>query len=151
MTKTHTTLTVDSDLLTRAKRLGINISGELNEFLRLKLARINNNPKKIDLILEKKQLKKVEKQLEILKIEQKSILDTIKIVEKDIEKKELKKLEEEKKKIEEQKTCAICKTKILEWEDSEELEDGRFIHSNVSSHYCIRIAYRKGLKFKRKK
>lgn len=34
MTKTHTTLTVDSDLLEKAKKLHTNISGEFNAFLR---------------------------------------------------------------------------------------------------------------------
>ena len=108
MTKTHTTLSLDMEVLEGVKALNINISGEVNDFLRRLIARDEQNIHQINIELERISLEKAEKQL-------KKWQNMFKIAQNRIEKweemqqnREKERLEKEKRDIEASKKCINC-------------------------------------------
>jgi len=144
MVKIHTTITIDPDIFSKAKTLNFNISGEFEEFLKMKITQITNSSTEIDILLNKKQLKDVEKHLLKLQIEQKNLIDSIEISYKKGEIKEKERLQKIKEKIEKTRKCAICGEELLVTEKKEILLDGRFVHSSLNKG-CYQTALERKL------
>ena len=53
MTKTHTTVSVDNELIEKARKLRINVSGCLNDYLAIAVARESENVEGINISMEK--------------------------------------------------------------------------------------------------
>lgn len=113
MAKAHTTLTIDNETLERAKKMNINISGSLQEYLEMLIARESKDIDKINIELERRKLKKAKEEREDINLKIKEYETNIANYEEYIKKQEDKKLQEEKEKIELLKTCINC-NKILE-------------------------------------
>ena len=109
MGKTTITITVDSDVIDEIRQLRINISGEINDFLRSILARYNEDVEGINIRLERIELDKAMKKLSQWQTTVKATQARIERWESLQTEKEKVKLEEQKEAIESANRCDICK------------------------------------------
>ena len=111
--KTHTTLTIDFEVMEKAKGLSLNISQECENFLR---NRVNNFRKDLNfydlklLLLKKDKVSKVlgEKQAELRNIE-----EQIHSINEKAKEEEEKRLQLEKEALEKEKLCVVCLKPVL--------------------------------------
>lgn len=114
MGKTHTTLSIDEDYRRQAREMGLNLSETLNDALTLRFAQITGNSAKISEEIEKKRLKKAQKELEKWQFEAKNAQKNLEILQKSLEEAKEKELLDQKAAIEELKTCINCKNQTQE-------------------------------------
>lgn len=106
--KGHTTLTVDTDLVEEAKRLGINLSANFNDMLKSLVNKETQSVDSIDLELEVLKKKKLSAKLIIIQTELKVCIDKINTYNAVIEKRKQDDLLKEKEAIEKTTKCINC-------------------------------------------
>lgn len=115
--KTHTTLTVDAEVIEKARAIGINISGEFNDFLINRFNQKTENIEGINIQIERKTLEKAQKEANKLAIIIRNCQENIQRWEEMKEKKDQEVLQKEKDRIEANKKCQNCGS-ILEGKKS---------------------------------
>lgn len=148
MGKSNLTLSIDSEVVNSIRNLSINTSKEVNNFLKLLIKQRTGDIDGLNL----QKLEEEYKELETRMLEKKLKLDNlsteIEIIKKRQEQKKIKDYEEQKKRIEDLKKCYICGEAILDNEKKAKLENGRYIHSDLSTRECYRTAlFEKKLQF----
>jgi len=134
MVKTHTTLSINAQVLEEAKLIISNISGEFEEFLRLRVSTSKGDSTTASLILLEKELEKEIKTLDKLNISIRMKKDKIELIKKDVEAKEVNRIKNEKLMAEKVMKCVLCgvtiegQKKELAYEDDE----GRKFYHHVS-------------------
>lgn len=123
MAKTHTTVTVDVDVLESARALRINISGEFNDFLKALLNQYNEDVDGINVRLERINLEKAIKKNQYWQSTIKECQAKIEKWEQRHKEKEEERLKKEKEEIENSKKCLNC---------------GRVIEGEMKSHEFIK-------------
>lgn len=106
--KTHTTLTIDAELLERAKSLGINISGAFNEYLAGYIQQQTQDVAGINIELEKIKRNKITAKITTLQSELKVCEKNIEVWNLAKEKEEEQRLQEEKERIDLVNRCSNC-------------------------------------------
>lgn len=140
MVKTHTTVTVDIELVEEARRLNINVSGAFNEFLEGLLAKYNEDVEGINIRLERIRITKLTNQLNHIQTQLKNGQSLIARWEKIQQDKEENKLQEEKETIENAMKCINC-GKIME----EQMKSHKFNKGHVC-HSCFMSASKESIK-----
>jgi protein-arginine kinase activator protein McsA len=112
--KTQINITLDTDVLEKARQLQLNISGECSNFLRNRVnsARKDLNSFDIQLLqIKKEKLSKKfsESQAELLEVD-----NQISQIELKVKEEEERKLQLEREAIEKEKTCLFCHTALVE-------------------------------------
>lgn len=108
MGKQTITITVDSDVIEEIRQLKINISGEVNSYLKALLARYNEDIDGINIELEKIELDKALKKLFQWQTTTKNIQLRIEKWEELQKVKKEKELQKERETIEQSKSCLNC-------------------------------------------
>lgn len=108
MAKTHTTLTIDSEILEQAKSLNINISGALSDYLGSLIAKYEEDIEGINIRLERINLEKALKKLSHWQMTVKQCQAKIEKWEEIQKQKEEDQLQKEKEEIENAKKCIHC-------------------------------------------
>lgn len=116
MTKIHTTICIDEDLIKECKHLGFNVSGECNEFLKKRILTEKEDKdgitlEQINIALTKANNAKIKADLEV-----QSLLRQKEQMEEMMQKKKEDELRIQKEKIEAAKKCINCKGNL---EDAE--------------------------------
>ncbi len=106
--KTHVCISLDSEIHNQFKALSLNLSKEVEDYLRVFLAKKEGNPTKIDLELEKKREKQVKTQLNLLKIEFSNIQKRIRLYESNLEEQKIRELKKEKERLDKIIKCNNC-------------------------------------------
>jgi len=130
--KSIISVSVDSELIKRARELNFNISGTFNDFLKNMIAIETEDIDGINLEIEQKELTKNEKILaKYQKIVQKS-RERIQKIQQQRDEKEQERLMKEKEKIEKAKKCRYCLIDISTFDDSktQKLKDGTICCKN---------------------
>lgn len=109
MTKAHTTLTLDIDIIEKCKALQINISGECQKFLEKVVNTYQNDIEGVNLELLNIEIVRLKNQKMKIDMELQNKLRTKEMLEEIIKKKEETKLQEEKEQIENANRCDNCK------------------------------------------
>jgi len=124
MTKSHTTLTVDSELVDKAKKMGINMSKALNDYLKRliidqeeDLEGVNYELLSIDILKLQNSINQQQAML-TSKIKQKEQ------IQEQIEKNKTEELEADKKRIEDAKKCLNCGKLLDERQKSHKFTNG---------------------------
>ena len=124
MAKTTTCVTIDTDLIEKAKRHNINISGSMNELLHTMLAKKEGDVDGINIELERIKKGKLLKQLQEMHADLKVTEMKIEEYEKNLSEKVEKDLKEEKERIESSKKCINCGKQLIEDSDKKEFKSG---------------------------
>jgi len=125
MAKTHTTLSIDNQILQEAKLIINNISGEFEDFLRMRISNIKGDTTTTNLLLLEKELSKEENALNKISISVKTKRENLQLLKTHIEKQEIKRITAEKEKAEAVLKCVLCggsiegEKKELAYTDSE--------------------------------
>lgn len=129
MAKQTITITVDSDIIEEIRQLKINISGEINEYLKAILARYNEDLEGINIKLENIALEKAIKKLNHWQSEVKNIQTRITKWEDSQKTKKEEELKKEKQKIENTKKCINCGRILQEGNKFKEFTKGKVCYS----------------------
>jgi len=129
MTKTHTTLTIDGEVLDKAKALQINISGEFQKFLEKMVMTYESDVEGINLELLNIELAKLKTNKMKIDMELQSKLRTKEMLENIIKQKDEERLKQEKEAIENAKKCINCGRTIEEGNTSHKFGKGIVCHS----------------------
>jgi len=106
--KTHTTLTIDIDVLQQAKLIVNNMSGEFEQFLKLRIANIKGDSSTSSLILLEKELSKEINTLDKINASVRSKREQIELLKKKIEEQEVKRINKEKETAQKVLRCVLC-------------------------------------------
>ena len=109
MSKTHTTLTIDQDILDKAKAMQLNISGEFQKFLDKLILTYNHNIEGVNLELLNIEIIKLKNTKIKIDMELQTKLRQKEVMEEVIKKKEEDELKQQKENIEKQSQCQQCK------------------------------------------
>ena len=129
MRKGHTTLTIDNDVIEKAKSLGLNISGEFQKFLEKMVLTYEGDIEGINLELLNIDIVKLKNQKLKIDLELQSKLRTKEQLEAIIKQKEQDNLQKEKEAIESSKHCKQCNKLMLEGEKSHKFSIGQICNS----------------------
>jgi post-segregation antitoxin (ccd killing protein) len=108
--KAVTTVTIDAEVLEKARALGINLSGGMNDYLKSMIAISEKDISGLNLEIEIKKRNKLAKQLGDIQAQFKACNDHIQAFQELTQKKDQERLEKEKETMERQKECYSCKT-----------------------------------------
>ena len=106
--KAITTISLDHEVLEEVKKMNINLSGELNDFLKTRLAIYNKDIASIDIQLKYNRRDEIKKQISELQAELNEFNKSINAFEMNKAKREEEMLIKEKEAIESMKHCKFC-------------------------------------------
>ena len=106
--KTITSISIDTELKREAQQIIPNLSGEFEEFLKMRLAQAKGDSKQMNLLILEKQLQSAEKELQQKSAKVQTLQSQIDLTKKVLKEKELQKLKKEKKVAERLKSCVVC-------------------------------------------
>lgn len=129
MTKAHTNLTIDEDLLIEAKKLHINISETLNDALKAKIAISTGNLEDINEELLRLEVQKLQNSVSRDTIILKSKLEDLKKIEGMSENKKEAELLRQKKMLEEANKCINCHKIFTAKESRKKFDKGMVCNS----------------------
>jgi post-segregation antitoxin (ccd killing protein)/ribosomal protein L32 len=108
-----TMVTIDPELKKQAKKMAINISGALNEYLEILVNRQNQDLEGINIELERRNQEKYTQEMTNLQVKLNSTMANIEMWEAAKAKKEEERLQKEKETLESLKKCSICGKEII--------------------------------------
>jgi hypothetical protein len=114
MTKTHICISIDSDLIEKAKHLQINMSGEFQRFIENAIAIQNNDIEGLNLQLINIDIVRLQNQKFKTDLELQNLLKKKEVVGAAIKKQEEEKLRNEKEAIQALEKCQCCGDNIAE-------------------------------------
>lgn len=136
--KTHTTVSVDAELIEKAKTLNINVSGNFNDYLSSLINQRQNNLEGINIELEMIKQRKLQTQFNNIKMELDDCTQKIGRYQELEEQKKQQELEKEKQRIEASTKCINCGSFLEEGKKSHRFPKGNvcngcFLSSNSES------------------
>jgi hypothetical protein len=112
--KAHTTITIDQEILEKAKSIHLNISGECENFLSNRINMVRKDLNSYDLQLLQLKKEKLDKSLSSTQGELREVENQIQQIELKVKEEEEKKLQQEREVIEKEKMCLLCHTALVE-------------------------------------
>ncbi|MHA1880248.1 MAG: hypothetical protein ACTSYG_07600 [Candidatus Heimdallarchaeota archaeon] len=106
--KTITSISLDTELKAQAKQHINNLSGEIEEFLRVRIAQLKGNTEEFNKLQIENKLKKLNQESSELRIEIKTLNDKLIIINQEIEKKQNNELQREKEIAQKILKCVLC-------------------------------------------
>jgi len=106
--KTHVNITLETELVKRARQLNINISAATEEYIKILIARKTQNTEAINLEIEKLKFKELSEKIAQLQSEANICNENIRKVEELGKKAEIEALEREKEQLKRESSCINC-------------------------------------------
>jgi len=108
LTKTHTTLTVDQEIIDKAKRLGLNMSKEFQNFLSKYINTYHQNIDGIDLEILNIEIDRLKLEADDINLQLRGKLELKEQIEAKMKNKEEERLKVEKENLEKLNKCIAC-------------------------------------------
>src|SRR6056297_3003670 len=119
MAKTHINISVDNEIIEKIRLMEINISGEVNNFLRLLIMEKTEDLDEVNLLKLEEEQKELQEELREKQLRNKIIYDKIKLIKEKKKQKRIQEFEKQKKRVQELQKCFICGQEIKSFENKE--------------------------------
>jgi len=130
MGKTTISITIDTELLNQAKKLGINRSQSLENWLRTLVKMVESDFGGLDLEKKKEEVGKLQNEAVELQVRIREGLEQISSFERLLADREAALRLEELQRLERQKVCQLCGSPLLAKQVKTLLKDGCLVHAN---------------------